>query len=56
LTPPSQKRAGVVVQGVGPEFKPQHHKKKKFKQRPYRKHTVSGLALISTMTTMKCQA
>jgi hypothetical protein len=25
---PSQKRAGGVAQGVGPEFKPQYHKKK----------------------------
>jgi hypothetical protein len=25
----SQKRAGAVAQGVGPEFKPQYHKKKK---------------------------
>jgi hypothetical protein len=25
---PSQKRAGRVAQGVGPEFKPQHLKKK----------------------------
>jgi hypothetical protein len=24
----SQKRTGIVVQGVGPEFKPQYHKKK----------------------------
>jgi hypothetical protein len=24
-----KKRAGGVVQGEGPEFKPQHHKKKK---------------------------
>jgi hypothetical protein len=24
---PSQKRAGGVAQGVGPEFKPQYHKK-----------------------------
>jgi hypothetical protein len=24
---PSQKRAGGVAQGVGPEFMPQHHKK-----------------------------
>jgi hypothetical protein len=24
---PSQKRAGGVAQGVGPEFKPQNHKK-----------------------------
>jgi hypothetical protein len=24
----SQKRAGGVAQGVGPEFKPQYHKKK----------------------------
>jgi hypothetical protein len=28
---PSQKRAGGVAQGVGPEFKPQYHKKKKRK-------------------------
>jgi hypothetical protein len=28
---PSQKRAGGVVQGVGPEFKPQYYKKKIFK-------------------------
>jgi hypothetical protein len=26
---PTQKRAGGVAQGVGPEFKPQYHKKKK---------------------------
>jgi hypothetical protein len=26
---PSKERAGGVVQGVGPEFKPQYHKKKK---------------------------
>jgi hypothetical protein len=26
---PSQKRAGGVAQGVGPEFKHQYHKKKK---------------------------
>jgi hypothetical protein len=26
---PSQKRAGGVIQGVGPEFKPWYHKKKK---------------------------
>jgi hypothetical protein len=26
---PSQKRAGGVAQGVGPDFKPQYHKKKK---------------------------
>jgi hypothetical protein len=25
---PSQKRAGGMAQGVGPEFKPQYHKKK----------------------------
>jgi hypothetical protein len=30
---PSQKRAGGVTQGVGPEFKPQYHKKKKKKER-----------------------
>jgi hypothetical protein len=27
----SQKMAGEVAQGVGPEFKPQYHKKKKKK-------------------------
>jgi hypothetical protein len=26
---PSQKRADRVAQGIGPEFKPQHHTKKK---------------------------
>jgi hypothetical protein len=26
---PTQKRADGVTQGIGPEFKPQHHKKKK---------------------------
>jgi ribosomal protein L44E len=26
----SQKRAGRVAKGVGPEFKPQYHQKKKF--------------------------
>jgi hypothetical protein len=26
---PSQKRAGGVAQGIGPEFKPQYQKKKK---------------------------
>jgi hypothetical protein len=29
---PSQKRAGGVAQGVGPEFKLQYHKKKKKKK------------------------
>jgi hypothetical protein len=29
LKNPSQKRAGGVAQGVGYEFKPQYHKKKK---------------------------
>jgi hypothetical protein len=29
----SQKRAGGVVQGIGPEFKPQYHKKKKKKKK-----------------------
>jgi hypothetical protein len=28
---PSIKRAGGMVQGIGPEFKPQYHKKKKKK-------------------------
>jgi hypothetical protein len=28
LKNPSQKRAGGVAQGVGPEFKPQYRKKK----------------------------
>jgi hypothetical protein len=29
---PSQKRAGGVAQDIGPEFKPQYHKKKKKKR------------------------
>jgi hypothetical protein len=29
LKKPITKRAGGVAQGVGPEFKPQYHKKKK---------------------------
>jgi hypothetical protein len=32
LKNPSQKRAGGVAQGEGPEFKPQYHKKKKKKK------------------------
>jgi hypothetical protein len=28
----SQKRAGRVAQGVGPEFKPQYHKKEEVKK------------------------
>jgi hypothetical protein len=28
----SQKRAGRVAEGVGPEFKPQYHKKEKKKE------------------------
>jgi hypothetical protein len=36
---PSQKRAGGVAQGVGSEFKPQYHKKKKKKvTRTKRRH------------------
>jgi hypothetical protein len=31
---PSQERAGGVAQDVGPEFKPQHCKKKKKKRNP----------------------
>jgi hypothetical protein len=30
---PSQKRAGRVTQGVGPELKPQYHKKKEKKRK-----------------------
>jgi ribosomal protein L44E len=30
---PSQKRAGGVAQGVGPEFKPQYHQKKREKKK-----------------------
>jgi hypothetical protein len=29
---PSQKRASGVAQGIGPEFKPQNHKKKRIDQ------------------------
>jgi hypothetical protein len=34
----SQKRAGGVAQGVGPEFKPQYQKKKKKKKPHYFQH------------------
>jgi hypothetical protein len=30
---PSLKRAGGMAQGVGPEFKPQYHKKKERKRK-----------------------
>jgi hypothetical protein len=33
LKKPFTKRVGRVVQGVGPEFKPQYHKKKKKKKK-----------------------
>jgi hypothetical protein len=33
----SQKKADGVVQGVGPEFKPQYHKKKKEREKKERK-------------------
>jgi hypothetical protein len=33
---PNTKRAGGVAPGVGPEFKPQYHKKKKKKKKPAR--------------------
>jgi hypothetical protein len=36
---PSQKRAGRVAQGIGPEFKPQHHKKKKKCQKQVKQKT-----------------
>jgi hypothetical protein len=39
---PSQKRAGGVVQGVDPEFKPQYYKKKK-----KRKKEISKIPLHS---------
>jgi hypothetical protein len=32
LKNPSQNRAGGMAQGEGPEFKPQHHQKKKKKR------------------------
>jgi hypothetical protein len=32
---PSQKRTGGVAEGVGPEFKPQYHKKKKKKKNSF---------------------
>jgi hypothetical protein len=38
LKNPSQERAGRVAQGVGPEFKPQFHKKKKKKEEEKRNH------------------
>jgi hypothetical protein len=34
----SSKRAGGVAQGIGPEFKPQHRKKKKLEFNPYKRY------------------
>jgi hypothetical protein len=42
---PSQKWADGVAQGVGPEFKPQHHKKKKKKHTHTQGHDSNGKAL-----------
>jgi hypothetical protein len=40
---PLTKRAGGVAQGVGPEFKPQYHKKKKKKKEKKRKERKKSL-------------
>jgi hypothetical protein len=39
LKSPTQKKASGVVQGAGPEFKPQYHKKKKKKKKERKKET-----------------
>jgi hypothetical protein len=40
----SQKGAGIVAQGEGPEFKPQYHKKKKKKKPKTNKNPCQGEA------------
>jgi hypothetical protein len=49
-----KKRAGGVAQGIGPEFKPQYHKKKKPKNLEavtyfclYKKNTAAGLQRLT---------
>jgi hypothetical protein len=49
---PSHKRAGGVAQGVGPEFKPQYHKKKK-KKSAHKMHLQSGQYTTAKQTGPK---
>jgi hypothetical protein len=44
----TQKRPGGVAQGVGPEFKPQYHKKKKKKKKKRAVRTQWGQAARGT--------
>jgi hypothetical protein len=51
----SRKRAGGVAQGVGPEFKPQYHKKKKLSLRST--HNSHKICIITpTFTDKKTEA
>jgi hypothetical protein len=52
---PSQKRASGVAQGVGPEFKPQYHKKQKCRaRRGYWRYQMKGLLCVKPDTAL-CQ-
>jgi hypothetical protein len=42
---PTQKRAGGVAQGIGPEFKSQYWRGKKKSRRPYVKHKLKAKGL-----------
>jgi hypothetical protein len=46
---PLEKRAGGVAQSVGPEFKPQYHKKKKKKERERETMALSVLFICSML-------
>jgi hypothetical protein len=54
---PSHKRAGGVVQGVGPEFKPKYHKKKKkgrHSNRCLSIHVHNAIHCSQKVTQLKC--
>jgi hypothetical protein len=48
---PSQKRAGRVAQGAGPEFKPQYWEKKKEKKKKERKEDADNLLNLPLLLT-----
>jgi hypothetical protein len=50
LKTPSQKRAGGVAQGVGPEFKPQYHSTAKKKEKKNASQTIISRYLQITLT------
>jgi hypothetical protein len=51
---PSQKRTGGVAQGVGPEFKSQHHTHKKKKTRRLRQLELYCKTLSKKMCSVRC--